>query len=369
VADHYKVLGVAKNASDDEIKKAYRKLARQYHPDRNPGDDQAEERFREVSVAYETLSDPDKRKQYDLLGDRPAGGRGFDPGMFRDAAAGIDLDDLLGGVFGRARRGRTASGPDASLRRGADLQTQASISFADSLRGARLTIGVDKPGTCPTCNGSGAQPGTAPTICPECRGRGVKTQSQGFFSLSQPCDRCGGAGTVIEQPCPTCQGQGRVRQNKRYVVSVPAGVKDGARIRLKGKGEAGIQGGQPGDLFVVVNVEPSPVFTRRGDDILVDVPVHFTEAAVGATIEVPTPDGDQVKLKVPGGTNDGVLLRARGRGAPIGGDLGRRGDLLARVKIVVPKKLTKAQRQALEKLAALDGENPRADLLAKAGAA
>jgi molecular chaperone DnaJ len=370
MADLYAVLGVAKNASDDEIKKAYRKLARQYHPDRNPDDKAAEEKFKEISVAYETLSDPDKRKQYDQLGDRAQNAFRFDPSQFGGGAGGIYFDDLLGGLFNRGgRRGRAPGEEAAASRRGSDLQTEVTLSFADALAGAKLTIPVDKLAQCPTCHGSGAQPGTTPKICPECRGRGVKSQSQGFFSLSQPCDRCGGAGTVIEQPCATCSGQGRVRQTKRYVVKIPAGVKDGARIRLAGKGEAGVQGGQPGDLYVITHVQASPVFTRRGDDLLVDVPVLFVEAAVGATIEVPTPDGENVNLKVAAGTNDGVLLRVKGRGAPIGGDEAKRGDLLARVKIVIPKKLTRAQRQALEKFAQLDGENPRADLLAQAGAA
>jgi molecular chaperone DnaJ len=373
MADHYQTLGVPKNATQPDIKKAYRKLARQYHPDRNPGDESAESRFKEISVAYETLSDPEKRKQYDLVGDaRPGAGGGgfrFDTDAFR--SGGIDFDDILG-AFGRGRRGRQrpqGGGTGAAVNRGSDLQTEVTLSFADALRGAQLTIPVEKPVTCSTCNGSGAQPGTSPTICPECRGRGIKSRSQGLFSLQDPCDRCGGAGTVIESPCPTCHGQGRVRQTKRYHVKVPPGVKDGAKIRLKGKGEAGVQGGEPGDLYVVAHVTPSPVFTRRGDDLIVDVPVLFVEAAVGATIEVPTAEGETVKLKVPGGTGDGVLLRVKGRGAPIGGNLERRGDLLARVKIVVPKKLSRAQRDALEKFAMLDGENPRASLLDQAGAA
>ena len=371
--DHYATLGVPRTASDAEIKKAYRKLARELHPDRNPGDKAAEERFKQVSVAYDTLSDADKRKQYDLVGDTAtAGGPGgmrFDPSMFREA--GINLEDILGGVFGRGRGGRRAerNGSSTASARGADMQTAVTVSFADALNGARLTIPVEKFVACPTCSGSGARPGTHPVICPECRGRGVQSQSQGFFSLSQPCERCGGAGTVIEEPCQTCQAQGRVRRLKRYVVNIPAGVKDGARIRLPGKGEAGVQGGQPGDLFVDVSVTPSPVFTRRGDDLIVDVPVHFAEAAAGAKIQVPTaPDGAPITLKVPAGTRDGVLLKAGGRGAPIGGDPKRRGDLLARVKIVVPKKLTKAQREALDKYSALDGGDPRADLLARAGA-
>jgi molecular chaperone DnaJ len=365
MANLYAELGVARNASQADIKKAYRKLARESHPDRNPGDSKAEDRFKRISQAYETLSDTEKRRQYDAVGDRPAGGPQFDAAGFRDAG-GIDLSDLLGGIF-RGRRG--SEGPRAAVERGNDLQVGVTVSFADSLAGARLTIPVDRLGPCAVCHGSGAEPGTSPTICPECRGRGVKAHSQGFFSLSAPCDRCGGAGSIIEHPCQKCRGEGRVRQTKRYVVRIPAGVKDGQRIRLPGKGEAGPHGGPSGDLFVQVSVEPSEIFTRRGDDVIVDVPVLFVEAAAGATIEVPTPDGDSVRLKVSAGTNDGVMLRVKGRGAPVAGDSDRRGNLLARVRIVVPKKLTKAQRDALDRLAALSGPNPREELLRKAGVA
>jgi molecular chaperone DnaJ len=365
MANPYTELGVPRNASQADIKKAYRKLARESHPDKNPGDSKAEDRFKRVSEAYETLSDPDKRRQYDTVGERPAGGPQFDPSAFRDAG-GVDLSDLLGGLFNRGGR-RGGDGSRAAAERGNDLQVGVTVSFVDSLAGARLTIPVDRLGQCTVCSGSGARPGTAPTICPECRGRGVKAHSQGFFSLSAPCDRCGGAGTIIEHPCDTCRGEGRVRQTKRYVVNIPAGVKDGQRIRLPGKGEAGRHGGSFGDLYVQVSVEASPVFTRRGDDVIVDVPVLFVEAASGATIEVPTPDGESVRLKVPAGTSDGVMLRVKGRGAPIAGDGDRKGNLLARVKIVVPKKLTKAQRDVLDKLADLSGPNPREELLRRAG--
>ena len=360
--DHYARLGVPKNASAEDIKKAYRKLARQNHPDRHPDDPAAEERFKQISEAYETLSDADKRKQYDTARSMPFAGGGFGA---RGGGGGADMDvsDLLANLFGRARGGRNRA---AAAERGADLQAQVTISFGDALQGVRLTIPVEKLSTCPTCNGTGARPGTSPIICPACKGRGIESQSQGVFALSQPCRRCGGSGTVVEDPCATCRGQGRVRRTKRYTVQVPPGIKDGTRLRLAGKGEEGARGGGPGDLFVVVAVTQSPVFGRRGDDIVVDVPVLFTEAASGATIEVPEPTGGTVKLKVPKGTGDGVLLRARGRGAPRNGDPSRRGDLLARVRIVVPKKLTKAQQKAIEDLARLEDVDPRADLLAKA---
>ena len=244
-----------------------------------------------------------------------------------------------------------------------------TISFRDSLNGARVSIGVEALAPCTVCHGSGAAPGTGPSVCPDCDGRGVRAQAQGFFSLSQPCLRCGGTGHVIEHPCVNCGGRGSTQRLRRYAVPIPAGIKDGARIRLRGKGEAGTHGAPPGDLYVQVSVEPSPVFTRRGDDLVVDVPVLFSEAAAGATIDVPAPDGESVRLKLKAGTADGVLLRARGRGAPKNGDSGKRGDLLARVHISVPRKLSRAQKEALEKYAALEGDDPRADLFARAAEA
>jgi molecular chaperone DnaJ len=366
--DHYETLGVPRNATADEIKKAYRKLVRETHPDKHPDDPAAEERFKQIAQANEVLSDPDKRTQYDLLGEAgmrgAAPGGGFDPGMF--STDGIDLSDLLGGIFGRGGRGG-ARGPQPQ--RGHDLEAGVTISFRDSLNGARVSIGVEALAPCTVCHGSGAAPGTGPSVCPDCDGRGVRAQAQGFFSLSQPCLRCGGTGHVIEHPCVNCGGRGSTQRLRRYAVPIPAGIKDGARIRLRGKGEAGTHGAPPGDLYVQVSVEPSPVFTRRGDDLVVDVPVLFSEAAAGATIDVPAPDGESVRLKLKAGTADGVLLRARGRGAPKNGDSGKRGDLLARVHISVPRKLTRAQKEALEKYAALEGDDPRADLFARAAEA
>jgi molecular chaperone DnaJ len=358
----YDALGVPKKASPEEIKKAYRKLARQYHPDRNPGDAAAEERFKEIQTAYDVLSDAEKRKQYDTFGstDGRAGGPGFDPrnfdfrGNFGDLG---DLGDLFGGLFGGRGRTREPQG-----QRGADLEAEVSLSFEDSLKGVETRIPVNVETACRECGGSGAQPGTAPVVCPECKGRGVMAENQGLFALSQPCPRCRGNGTVIEKPCPACHGSGRERRTKRYTVKIPAGVQDGTRIRLKGKGEAGVAGGAPGDLYVRTRVAPSPLYQRRGSDLVIDVPVTYAEAALGATVEVPTPDGP-ISLKVPAGSQDGKLLRVRGRGAPkLKG--GGRGDLLARVKIVVPKKVSKAEREALEALQKASRENPRERLFA-----
>jgi molecular chaperone DnaJ len=343
VKDLYETLGVSKGAAQDEIKKAYRKLARRYHPDANPGDASAEERFKEVQHAYDVLSDPDKRKQYDRVGStngRGPGGVNFEGFDFADLG---DLGDIFGGMFG-SRGGRTQQ----RGQRGSDLEVEVRLSFEDSLKGVETTIPVELETACRECGGSGAKPGTAPTLCPECHGRGVKAESQGLFALQQPCPRCRGNGTVIEDPCPRCHGSGRERRTKRYTVKIPAGVKDGSRIRLRGKGEAGWGGAEAGDLYVVTRVAPSKVYTRRGDDLIVDVPVTYPEATLGAKVEVPTPDGP-VTVKVKPGTEDGTLLRVKGKGAPKLKSSGR-GDVLARVKLTVPKKLSKKERELLEEL-------------------
>ena len=356
----YEILGLSKTASTDEIKKAYRKLARQYHPDRNPGDEAAEERFKEVQGAYDLLSDPERRKQYDAFGSTDGGARfggGFQGANFDFGDLG-DLGDLFGGMFGRGSRAGTRR---SQAQRGNDLEVQVNLSFEDSLRGIETKIPVTLDTVCSECNGSGAKPGTAPTICPECNGRGVVAESQGFFALSQPCPRCRGNGTVIEDPCPRCKGSGRERRTKRYTVKIPAGVKDGTRIRLKGKGEAGFNGGEAGDLFVVTRVQPSKLYERRGNDLVVDLPVTYSEAALGATVEAPTPDGP-VSLKVKPGTQDGTLLRVKGKGAPKLKGSGR-GDMLARVGVTVPRKLKKRERELLEELQKLPHDDPRERLL------
>jgi molecular chaperone DnaJ len=342
----YETLGVPKNASADEIKKAYRNLARQYHPDKNPGDKEAEERFKDVQNAYDLLSDPEKRQTYDRFGS--PNGRG--PGGFQwSTSEGFDfgdLGDLFGGLFGGGMRGGR---PESRAQRGNDVEVQVNLSFEDALNGVETKIPVTLEVSCHTCHGSGAKPGTAPTVCPQCGGRGVVAESQGFFALSQPCPRCRGNGTVIEEPCRTCRGTGRERRTKRYTVKIPAGAKDGTRIRLKGKGEAGWNGGPAGDLYVVTRVEPSKTFHRRGDDLLVDVHVPFADAALGTTASVPTPGGGHVSVKIPAGSEDGKLLRLRGKGAPHLKGSGR-GDLIARVRIDVPKKLSKKERELLEEL-------------------
>jgi molecular chaperone DnaJ len=357
-ADYYETLGVPKGASADEIKKAYRKLARRYHPDRNPGDAAAEERFKQIGEAHDVLSDPERRKQYDSFGRAFRPGQGPAPGQggfqgfdFGGAGQAFDLGDLFGGLFNRGGRGAPA-GP----RRGGDVEAQVSLSFADALRGVTVKVPVDKANACPTCHGSGAAAGTAPTICPVCKGRGVTSESQGFFSINQPCERCGGAGTVIENPCPTCHGSGRVRSTKTYQVRIPAGVRDGTRIKVRGKGEAAPRGGEPGDLYVVTRVTASPLFTRNGDDLVIDVPVTFAEAAMGEQVELPTPNGATVRVRVPAGSTDGKTLRVKGRGAPRLNGTGT-GDLLARLRIAVPSKLSKQEREALERLQEIQQAN------------
>ena len=349
----YEVLGVPKTAPDDEIKKAYRKLAREYHPDRNPGDADAEERFKEVQSAYDTLSDPEKRRAYDSFGNAgPGGFPGAGGVRFEEFDLG-DLGDLLGGMFGGGARRQGARAPI----RGDDLETRVRISFEDSLEGVQVRVPVEAETVCRVCHGSGAEPGTAPVVCPQCGGRGVVSDSQGLFAFSQPCPRCQGNGAIVEKPCKNCRGSGRERTTKRYAVKVPAGARSGTRIRLKGKGEAGRNGGPAGDLYVVVDVEPSPLFERRGADLVLDVPVTYAEAALGASVEIPTPGGP-VALKIPAGTESGKLLRVKGRGAPQLRGNGR-GDLLARVKVTVPTKLTKAEKEALEGYQKVSRERPR----------
>ena len=353
--DLYKTLGVDKKASPDEIKKAYRKLARENHPDANQGDAAAEERFKEIQGAYDTLSDAEKRKQYDTFGaNGPRAGGGTGPGGF--AYENVDLSDLLGqfgGIFGRGggRRGRPQP------QRGADLESRVRLSFEDALAGAQVRVPVEADAACRTCHGTGAEPGTSPVTCPQCGGSGTVSDSHGLFALSQPCPRCRGNGVIVEKPCKTCRGAGRERVTKRYAVKIPAGAKDGTRVRLRGKGEAGTNGGPSGDLFVVVSVEPSTLYERRDADLVLDVPVTYPEATLGATVEIPTPEGP-VNLKVPAGTESGKLLRVKGRGAPkLKG--GGKGDLLARVKVTVPQKLTKAERGALEEYDKVLRERPR----------
>jgi molecular chaperone DnaJ len=356
--DYYEVLGVGRGASAEEIKKAYRKLAREYHPDRNPDDPKAEERFKEVQGAYDTLSDPDKRKQYDA-GGRMFGGAGPAPG----GGGFADFGDIFSTLF---RRG----GPSAqTASRGRDLETEVSLGFKQAMDGTEVTVTVPKQSSCKTCSGTGAKPGTMPVTCPRCHGRGIDSESQGFFSISQPCPQCGGAGQIIEEPCPTCSGTGLTMQRKRYRVRIPAGVHDGTRIRVAGKGEDGPRGGPPGDLYVVTRVAGSPVFRQRDDGNLeVSVPITIAEALQGATVEVPTLNGSK-RIRIPAGTQHGTVQRLRGEGPPKPGGRNR-GDILYRLGIEMPKQLNDDQRKALDAFAeAINDHDPREKLLRDASAA
>ena len=363
--DYYKTLGVDKKASAEEIKKAYRKLARKYHHDRNPDDKQAESRFKEISQAYDVLGDPEKRKQYDsgtgpfATGGGPGGGfGGFGNFDFDASSMGDILSNLFGGRGARQR-------PRAE--RGADLEAHVSLSFDQAISGAQVPLQVPMHATCSTCHGTGAKPGTSPIVCPRCEGRGIETQGQGMFSISQPCSRCGGSGTVIEDPCPTCQGSGAVRTVKRLRVNVPAGVREGSRIRLAGKGEPGRRGGPPGDLYLITHVAPSTVFKRKGNNLEVEVPLTIPEALRGAEVQVPTLDGTKT-LRVRPGTTHGTVQRLRGAGPPklAGGSSSDRGDLHYRFVIDVPRELSEEQRAAVDELSKVMNGDVRGQLFAQA---
>jgi molecular chaperone DnaJ len=366
--DYYKTLGVGKNASEDEIKKAYRKLARKYHPDRNPEDKKAEERFKEISQAHDVLGDPEKRKQYDR-GTGPfsfaTAGGGFDPGAF-----GGSVSDILSNLFGSAggaggRAGSAGTRTRAQAPRGRDLETEVSLTFQQAIDGAQVPLSVPTSQPCPTCHGTGAKPGTSPKVCPVCNGRGVESQSQGIFSISQPCSNCGGSGTVIEEPCATCGGTGAQRSVKRLRVNVPAGVRDGSRIRLAGKGEVGPRGTDPGDLYVITRVSDSPIFKRSGDNIEVEVPLSIPEAIRGAVIEVPTLHGTK-RLRVPRGTKHGTVQRLRGEGPPRLGGGKANGDIHYRFVIDVPASLSPEESEVVDRLSEVMNGDPRARLFAEA---
>jgi molecular chaperone DnaJ len=368
--DYYKVLGVPSDAGNDEIKKAYRKLARQYHPDANKGKPEAEERFKEISEAYDVLADAKRRKEYDearaLFGSggfrRPGGGPGgfsFDLGdIFEGRAGGAGgLGDILGGIFGGRGGGRPTR-----PRRGADIESEVTLHFSEAIDGVTVPLRMTSDAPCTSCMGTGAAAGTMPETCPICLGTGQTSRNQGGFAFSEPCRECRGRGLVVEEPCPTCHGSGRGISSKTMNVRIPAGVQDGQRIRLKGKGATGEQGGPAGDLYVQVHVRPHPVFGRKGDNLTVAVPVSFPEAALGAEIKVPTLGGAPVTLKLAQGTANGRTLRVRGKGARRRD--GSRGDLLVTVKVAVPQNLSDKARAALEAFReATASDDPRSDLL------
>lgn len=369
--DYYQILGVDKKASQQEIKKVYRKLAREFHPDANPNNKEAEEKFKKINEAYEVLSDPEKRKQYDQ-GTYFFGKQGFDPRAYarfnQDFGGGQTVFTDLGGaggfggfedifdLFSGAGQGRRAKRAE----RGKDITYKIRLSFDDALKGVATRINVNRNVVCPTCVGTGARPGTSPRTCPECGGRGTVALDQGLFGLSRSCPACMGRGAIIDSPCSTCRGTGRAVETKKITVKLPPGVTDGSKIRFPSKGEAGLRGGPAGDLYIITEVEPHRFFRRKGSDILLDLPVTFSEAALGAKVKVPTLDGS-VYLKIPAGTQEGRTFRLRGKGAPRLKGQGT-GDMLVMVHVVVPEKLSKNEKEQIEKLATMDKENPRAKL-------
>ena len=376
--DFYKVLGVDKGAAADEIKKKYRKLARELHPDKNPGDAKAEERFKEVSEAYDVLSDDKKRAEYDEARTLFASGGGFGgggfggyggPGGFGGGTAydfgdvfGADeggLGDILGNIFSRGRGGgRRPQAP----RRGQDVESEITLGFTDALEGATIPLRLASDAACDSCKGTGARAGTVPRVCPSCQGSGQTTRNAGGFAFAEPCTACAGRGLIVDDPCPSCRGSGRGVSTRTVQARIPAGVKDGARIRLKGKGAPGERGGPNGDLYVIVHVTPHPVFARKGDNLTVTVPVTFAEAALGGQVAVPVTGGGTVTLKIPAGTANGRTFRVRGKG--VTRKDGTRGDLLATVDVQVPSGLTDEAREALERFVEASGvEDPRKDLL------
>ncbi|MEU4340056.1 molecular chaperone DnaJ [Nocardia sp. NPDC023852] len=372
--DFYKELGVSSAASQDEIKKAYRKLARDLHPDANPGDTKAEERFKTVSEAHAVLSDPAKRKEYDETRKLFAGGGGYGRGGFTPGAGGGfsqefnigdifgganagdgGLGDLFGGLFNRGGT-RTASRP----RRGADVETETTLGFREAAQGVTVPLRMTSPSPCTTCHGSGAKPGTSPRVCPLCNGTGVVSRNQGAFGFSEPCDDCRGTGSIIDDPCTDCRGSGIQNRTRTITVRIPPGVSDGQRIRLAGQGEAGLRGAPSGDLYVTVHVSQDKVFGRNGDDLTLVLPVSYSELVLGTTVSVPTLEG-RVGVKVPPGTVDGRILRVRGRGVPKRG--GGAGDLLVTVKVAVPQKLDSDALDALKRYQEAEkvsGFDPRA---------
>jgi molecular chaperone DnaJ len=369
--DYYAVLGVSKDASADEIKKAYRKLARTSHPDANPGDAEAEQRFKQIGQAYAVVGDAETRGEYDelrRLGAGGAGGRGFGGGGFPGGApGGGGFEDILSSLFNQAggapTRGRGRGG--ARSRKGRDLEADVHMSFEDALAGVRTKLRINADAPCQTCHGSGAKPGTQPVPCRRCGGSGQVAVDQGPFAFAQPCPSCGGKGVEILEPCAVCAGDGTTVQARELTVRIPAGVKDGAVIRVPGRGGAGAGGGRPGDVLVRIHVEPDALFGRKGDNLTVEVPISFAEAALGAKLTVPTSAGGSKTIKVPAGTGDGRTFRIRGEGAPTRGS--GQGDLLVTVRLDVPDTLTRKQRQLLEQLAALDDHSARERLLRRAG--
>ncbi|MFG1697028.1 molecular chaperone DnaJ [Nonomuraea sp. NPDC049309] len=377
--DYYAVLGVPKTATAEEIKRAYRKLARQYHPDTNQGDAAKEKKFKEISEAYDVLSDAKRRKEYDEartlfgsgVGGQRAGGGGF-PFDFGDlfggtgpqgaGSAGERLGDLFGGLFNRGGARTTGA---TRARRGQDIESEVTLTFTEAVEGTTVSLRLTSSAACTACSGTGARAGTTPRVCPTCEGTGAASRNLGSFAFSEPCRDCKGRGLIVDDPCPVCDGSGRAKSTRTIQARIPAGVADGQRVKLKGKGAPGENGGPAGDLYILTHVKPHAVFGRTGDNLTVTVPVTFTEAALGAEIKVPILNGMPVTLRIPAGTPNGRTFRIRGRG--VRRKDGTRGDLLATVEVLVPKTLDDKSRELLTEFAnATAGEDPRAELIQRA---
>ena len=350
-ADYYEVLGVSRDASDQELKSAYRKLALKHHPDRNPGDHAAEERFKQASEAYQVLCDADKRAAYDRYGHAGVGASGAGQGFGGPFAGGVDIGDIFGDLFGEMFNVGGGQQRGSRQHRGDDLRFDLAINFEDAIFGAETEVKIRRLETCPTCSGRGSASGRGPSVCSHCQGRGQIRYQQGFFSVARTCGSCGGSGSIIGDPCTTCRGETRVSKELKLNVKVPPGVEDGTRIRYPGEGDAGRSGGPKGDLYVVLSIRPHDYFERDGQDLRCVIPISFPQAALGAEIEIPGIDGP-VNLKIPEGTQSGKELRVRGRGVPFLNDKGH-GDLLVKVVVQVPRKLSRAQRELVNKLAEL----------------
>jgi molecular chaperone DnaJ len=346
--DYYEVLGLTKTAAEQEIKSAYSKLALKYHPDRNHGSKDAEDKFKEAAEAYAVLADADKRRMYDRFGHAGLGsGAGFDPSVF------TGFEDILGGlgdIFGFGSVFGAAGPRRAGPQRGADLRYDLEISFEESAKGAETAIQIPRQEPCDTCKGSGAARGTKPTTCPQCQGRGQLRYQQGFFTVARTCGQCRGSGSVISKPCPDCKGSGRIPKERKLTVRIPPGIATGQRLRLSGEGEAGPAGGPAGDLYVVIHVQDHPFFQRDGNDLFCEIPLNYPTLALGGEMKIPTLEGDE-GFTVPEGTQSGATFTLRGRGMPDVSGRGR-GNLIVRVKLVTPKKLTRDQKRLLEELAA-----------------
>lgn len=376
--DYYAVLGVPKTATAEEIKKAYRKLARQYHPDSNQGDTVKEAKFKEVSEAYDILSDTKRRKEYDeartlfgsgVGGQRPGGGgSGFDFGdLFGGSGGGPGdrIGDLFGGLFNRGGGGASRTSSATRPRRGQDIESEVTLSFTEAVQGTTVSLRLTSSASCSACSGTGAKAGTTPRVCPTCEGTGAASRNLGNFAFSEPCRDCKGRGLIVDDPCPICDGSGRAKSTRTIQARIPAGVDDGKRVKLKAKGAPGENGGPAGDLYILTHVKPHPVFGRAGDNLTITVPVTFTEAALGAEIKVPTLKGLPVTVRIGPGTRNGQVQRLRGRG--VTRKDGTKGDLLVTFEVVVPKELDDKARELLTEFRdATAGDDPRAVLIEKA---